>query len=199
MMSRVHSRGCLPKKAAPSARSYHTARSFRPCRSSRLRRFTPHRHRAGLLHPASGRGVRQVSVSCRGASEEVLTGDPSPLASHPSKHFPHQQPYRVTAADTFSPFHRPGSLFKARRRARRGSLGWQPTSRCCSTGESVACGPALPPARCSMLPWALIPLKASPLGTVPSALQRRPPSSAPRRSGEHRKESLGRTGPRLPD
>jgi hypothetical protein len=199
MMSRVHSRGLSPEEGSPLRRVATTLRArsalaVPPGFGGLLRIDTA--RACCIPHPVVGFAKFQAHVA--GASEEVLTGEPSPLASHPSKHFPRQQPYRVTAADTFSPFHRPGSPFGARRRARRGLLGWQPTSRCCSTGESVACGPALPPARCSMLPWALIPLKASPLGTVPTALQRRPPSSAPRRSGEHRKESLGRTGPRPP-
>jgi hypothetical protein len=200
MMSRVHSRGLSPEEGSPLRRVAATLRArsalaVPPGFGGLLRIDTA--RACCIPHPVVGFAKFQAHVA--GASEEVLTGEPSPLASHPSKHFPRQQPYRVTAADTFSPFHRPGSPFGARRRARRGLLGWQPTSRCCSTGESVACGPALPPARCSMLPWALIPLKASPLGTVPTALQRRPPSSAPRRSGEHRKESLGRTGLRSPD
>jgi len=40
------------------------SRSVRPCRFSRLRRFSAHQL-AGLLHPAASHGVRQVSDGCR--------------------------------------------------------------------------------------------------------------------------------------
>ena len=38
---RVHSRLLLPEERRPSARDCHVPNSFRPCRSSRLRRFSP--------------------------------------------------------------------------------------------------------------------------------------------------------------
>jgi hypothetical protein len=61
-VSRVHSRSIPPRgRFRPSARSCQPSSSFRPCRSSRLRRFTPHRHPAGMLQPAAGHGVRYVS------------------------------------------------------------------------------------------------------------------------------------------
>jgi hypothetical protein len=61
-VSCVHSRSILPRgKVRPSARSCHLSSTFRPCRSSRLRRFSPHRHPAGMLQPAAGHGVRYVS------------------------------------------------------------------------------------------------------------------------------------------
>jgi hypothetical protein len=62
VMPRVHSGSIgLRETSRPSVRSCHPPNAFRPCRSSRLRRFSPHRHLAGLLHPATGHGVRHVS------------------------------------------------------------------------------------------------------------------------------------------
>jgi hypothetical protein len=88
----------LRRGRRPSARSCHTPHSFRPCRSSRLRRFTPHRRSAGLLHPAAGRGVRHVSSLVVQPAETGLRTTLSPVAPHPSEPFPRPQPYRVTTA-----------------------------------------------------------------------------------------------------
>lgn len=51
------------------------------------------RHPAGLLHPASGHGVRNVSASRRPPAPEGLgvLCSASPVALHPSKHSPPQQ------------------------------------------------------------------------------------------------------------
>jgi hypothetical protein len=86
-------RGCRP-----SARSCQLPRSFRPCRSSRLRRFPPHRRSAGLLHPAAGHGVRHVSSLEVHSAETELQTTLSSVAPHPSEPFPRPQPYRVTTA-----------------------------------------------------------------------------------------------------
>ena len=86
-------RGCRP-----SARSCHRPRSFRPCRSSRLRRFSPHRRPAGLLHPAAGHGVRHVSSFVLHSAETKLQTTLSPVTPHPSEPFPRPQPYRVATA-----------------------------------------------------------------------------------------------------
>ena len=57
----VHSRSPdLREVCQPSARSCHASSAFRPCRSSRLRRLSPPRHPAGLLHPAADHEVRPV-------------------------------------------------------------------------------------------------------------------------------------------
>jgi hypothetical protein len=45
----------------PSVSYCQTRHAFRPCRSSRLRRLTPHAAFTGLLHPVASRGVRAVS------------------------------------------------------------------------------------------------------------------------------------------
>ena len=47
----------------PSVSHCQTRHAFRPCRSSRLRRFAPHAASTGLLHPAASHGVRAVSVT----------------------------------------------------------------------------------------------------------------------------------------
>jgi hypothetical protein len=112
---------------------------FRPCRSSRLRRFAPHWHPAGLLHPAADHGVRTVfsleqPVPASGTAYPEL----SPVTQYPSKLSPRLQPHRVTAAVALSSFHAPGFPKPVRCRTSVGRLGSRPTSRLCSTTESVA-------------------------------------------------------------
>ena len=82
--------------------------SFRPCRSSRLRRLPP---RVPLqvcctLHPILGFGPFRAPPPR--ASLDVADDLCSPRyrASHPSELSPHRPPYRVTAALAFSPFQR---------------------------------------------------------------------------------------------
>jgi len=99
---RRHNRHCvhLPVQAVTqtSARDCHVPSVFRSCRSSRLQRFPPQPNRsedllvrqsAGLLHPAAGHGVHQVSDSLLHLSEEPdpkvvdpkVRGKSSPVAS----------------------------------------------------------------------------------------------------------------------
>jgi hypothetical protein len=144
-------------EARPSARSCHAPSTFRPCRSSRLRRFTPldTQQVCCTLHPAMGFATFPVGFLsfARGLGTR---GWPSPVAPHPSKLSPSQQvaarhrasipsrrcSWRPTSGPPVLPRLGPG-LFPVRS-----------TSGPCSVAKSVASLPALPLASCPMLPWA---------------------------------------------
>jgi hypothetical protein len=62
-------------------------------------------HRAGLLHPATGHGVRHVSAAVYPRCSKAARCDCDlPNGAHPSKLFPPWQPVRVTTACTLSLF-----------------------------------------------------------------------------------------------
>ena len=75
-----------------------------------------------------------------------------PNGAYPSKLFPPWQLSRVTAVFALSSLEDQVNLLCV---ATAQVSPLFPTSGPCSTKESVACGLALPPFRCSMLPWAL--------------------------------------------
>lgn len=109
---------------------------------------------AGLLHPATDPGVHprffRSASTCR-PTTEVTVRDldtrplPSRRGSYPTKSFPRQQPYRITAAVAFLPFTPPEVMTPpvtpvAERPSQR-RLETCSTSRRFSTDESVAaCG-----------------------------------------------------------
>ena len=75
----------------PSVSHCQMRHAFRPCRSSRLRRFAPHAASAGLLHPAASHGVRAVSVTISLQPHFCVRWSPVPFPhSHliPSEAFP---------------------------------------------------------------------------------------------------------------
>jgi hypothetical protein len=159
-LSRVHSQQVdLVEISRPSARSCHLPSMFRPCRSSRLRRFTPHRHPAGLLHPAAGHGVRHVSgfepptFASEGGCLDAILGDAIPSGAFPSTAAVprHRGPYPHAVAP-----HLGAPLSRVATRLGH-TAPWRSTSRSCSTAESVAGIPALPPSRRPLLPWAFNP------------------------------------------
>lgn len=145
-----------------------TSCSFRPCRSSRLRRLPP---RVPLqvccaLHPIMGFGPFQAPPlrAPLDAADDLCP--PRNRTSHPSELSPHRPPYRVTAALAFSPF-------------QRHHEGVAAISRPSSVDESVvSTGVAtdLDP----MLSWASFPFKVLPEfsavspATSPEALSARP-------------------------
>jgi hypothetical protein len=128
------------------ARGYHLSSAFRPCRSSRLRRFAPHNGIAGLLHPAADHGVRLVSSR----PPTVADARPSSQALHPSERFPLQQ--RLSPSPKIAPRHwGPYPLvvrgcFPKNAIARRpqGFLHWRVRCVCL----------VLPPRSHPLLPWA---------------------------------------------
>jgi hypothetical protein len=109
---------------------------------------------AGLLHPATDPGVHprffRGASTCR-PTTEVTVRDldtrplPSRRGSYPTKSFPRQQPYRITAAVALLPFTPPEGMTPpvtpvAERPSQR-RLETCSTSRRYSTDESVAaCG-----------------------------------------------------------
>lgn len=120
---------------------------------------------AGLLHPAAGRGVHQVSDS-RSAFRLSAARRPStrrpdgiiPCGEYPSKRFPPRQPStkpspRVLLSDSaaFTSWRAFSSFVARPLPCCHGALHAQPTSRLCSTEESVADDAAFPlrTARCS--------------------------------------------------
>jgi hypothetical protein len=115
------------------------------------------RHPAGLLHPASGHGVRHVSgLPLLLARRLGAGGSPSPVASHPSKLSPprqvaarHRAPIPSRRCSGF-PVLGPTVLPRLGPASFRPSLDLRALLRC-----EVRCGlPALPPPSCPMLPWA---------------------------------------------
>jgi hypothetical protein len=180
-MPRVHSRSFhLLEVSRPSARSCHASNMFRPCRSSRLRRFAPHRHPAGLLHPAADHGVRPVfSFEPSKPASRMANSELSPETPNPSERSPRLQPHRVTAAVALSPFHILRFSPPVRCRTGIDSLCTQPTSRLCSTAESVA----------SSGVSTKTPLDA-PMGFVPLGFQQIRPRGTPKRPRSNRRAVL---------
>jgi hypothetical protein len=95
----------------PSARSCHTPNAFRPCRSSRLRRFPPCTtpQVCCTLQPVMGFAAFLATVTRRciellRPTAEHSADLPRQRRSHPSEPFPRRQPYRVTTALAFSQF-----------------------------------------------------------------------------------------------
>jgi len=96
----VHSRS--PK--TPSAGPYQGSSPVPPPRFLTALTACSTRVPAGLLHPATDREVRRVSVVQRQPTRRRPVPCASfPRRSHPSKNSPRQQPYRVTAAFAFLP------------------------------------------------------------------------------------------------
>lgn len=104
-LHRHHLVSPLPNEPSPVLRcaACQAAHSFRPCRSTRLRRFPPH-HAPQVcctLQPVMGFAVFRPSLvrprSHATDAKHLLYG------ACPSKPFPRQQPYRVTAAVPFPP------------------------------------------------------------------------------------------------
>jgi hypothetical protein len=137
------------------------------------------RHPAGLLHPATSHGVRRVSgrgPKTRRSSAHVRPHDaqpfgvfPSPAASLASPRLPEFTVRSCPRAVAPSPSASVCRVATTRLRI----LAGHSTSGRCSTEESVARPRALPPATCSILPWALIQLRFgdgrihSPKGAAP--------------------------------
>lgn len=111
----VHSRTV----ARPSVGRCHTPDSFRPCRSSRLRRFAPRAPRRSVAPCTRSWGsVRFGPWSSNVASRHRrFPAPPRNRASHPSELSPRRPPYRVTAALALPLFCVPsdsGSLLRRR-------------------------------------------------------------------------------------
>jgi hypothetical protein len=171
----VHSRPPdLEEAVWSSARSCHPPDTFRPCRSSRLRRFPPHRHLAGLLRPAAGHGVRHVSSAEPLAQRVGLAAGAVPDGASPFEAFP------STAA---VPRHRDRCPLAVLPRlpSQSSSIAAPDPVRVRLSVDlrallrrRVRCSvPAFPPKRCPMLPWALVPLEG---------FGRRFPSGSPKSS-----------------
>jgi hypothetical protein len=96
----------LPDGKPPFGSKMPASSSFRPCRSSRLRRLPPRVPRRSVAPCTRSWGsVRFGSTTLNtpcGASNHVSL--PRNRASHPSEPFPRPQPYRVTAALAPAPF-----------------------------------------------------------------------------------------------
>lgn len=144
-------------EARPSVRGCHAPNTFRPCRSYRLRRFTPldTLQVYCTLHPA----MRFAMFPARPAPfvrRLWRTSSPFPMALHPTKLSPPQQAgprHRVPV-----PSRRCSELLVVGppvlpRLALRPSAR-HPTSGFCSATKSVASQSAFPPTSCPILPWA---------------------------------------------
>jgi hypothetical protein len=201
-------------EARPSARSCQTPDAFRPCRSSRLRRFTPldTLQVYCTLHPAMGFAKFPVCylpfARRRGAG-----GSPSPVALYPSECSPplqagarHRAPVPSRRCSGFLVVGPP----VLPRLAPRPSA-CRPTSGSCSAAKSVASPPALPPTNCPILPWAWShagsdalppPLRGVAGGWPPTAprdrggLARDSGTSPSRRGGSDPRPMHGLVGPR---
>jgi hypothetical protein len=80
--------------------------SFRPRGFTPPRRFAPHNGARVCCTPQPARGSPRFGPSCPRRRPRATAGGrgPSPRrGSHPSKSFPRQQPYRITAAVAFLP------------------------------------------------------------------------------------------------
>jgi hypothetical protein len=115
------------------------------------------RHPAGLLHPASGHGVRQVSGSLPALCPKTrVGGSPSPVALYPSEFSPprqagarHRTPVPSRRCSEPLAVGPPVLPRLAPRPSARHS-----TSGHCSAAKSVASLPAFPLTNCPILPWA---------------------------------------------
>jgi hypothetical protein len=145
-------------EARPLARRRQPPSSFRPCRSTRLRRFSPLSTLQVYctLQPAMGFAMF-LGLSLPRCPKAAVARSLHPRWRRPFGAFP-----SLTAAPCH---HGPCPLAVPRRLAGRsvrvaarfpsGSSG-QPTSGLCSARESVADGSALPPSRRSLLPWVFV-------------------------------------------
>jgi hypothetical protein len=137
---------------------------FRPCRSSRLRRFSP-RVPCRSVAPCtrSWGSVRFRLLCCAPCGSTSNLSPPRDRASHPSELSPRPQPYRVTAALAFPSFER-----LTNETLRSQGLSPSPSPLPCPTLPSTT-------ARCS-------PGLRSPPGSSPNSLQpihRRDPKAPP--------------------
>ena len=149
--------GRLPKGASSASRCY-TSDTFHPCRSSRLRWFTPQTAPQAycILQPVMGFEPFLVGPPFRCVSTSV--GPPSlslVRSSHPSKRFPLWKPHHVTVTVAISLLHAP--LFPA---AFAHPHGFTPPESPLSSACVSAC--SRPDA-----PLGFVPLQGAPL--VPSA------------------------------
>ena len=98
------------KRPPPSAQRCQAPDTFRPCRFSRLRRFTPHvaLQVCCTLQPVMGFELFPTGPP---TDRVATTSSPPRLSqtrgSYPSKRFPLRQPHCVTAAVSFAPLIRP--------------------------------------------------------------------------------------------
>jgi hypothetical protein len=146
-------------EARPSARSSHTPNAFRPCRSSRLRRFAPldTQQVCCTLHPAMGFATFPVRLCPLPEGSEL--GLAVPAGAPPFEAFPSAAGRRASPpVDSLSPLFPVSGLGLAR------VATFEPSSFCRSLGlralfhREVRCGLlALPPPSCPMLPWAWFP------------------------------------------
>jgi hypothetical protein len=121
------------------------------------------RHRAGLLHPAAGHGVRHVSVGTD-IDPKALEGTAIPNGAHPSKLFPPQQPLLRHTAEADSPKVYALSPLPALRSVRSRCRGHAGTRRRLGLRALLHCRVrcvllALPPTVRPMLPWAFVQLR----------------------------------------
>jgi hypothetical protein len=145
--------------------------TFRPCRSSRLRRFTPH---AAVqvyctLLPALGFGLFPAWPPF---SRVSATSSPPRLSqartSHPPKFSPPKQLNCVTTVVSFSPLF-PTAV----------SSVWALDLKALLCSGVRCYPPVLPPTCCSILPWASFPFKVLP--SSPDALPKNSGASPPKR------------------
>jgi hypothetical protein len=129
----------------PSVSHCQTRHAFRPCRSSRLRRFAPHAASTGLLHPAASHGVRVVSAT---VSLQPHCCDGWSPAVFPHSHLTPSEAFPFTSSRIVSP-----QPFPSRRCSRiLFPVSARSTSRLFSTVKSVATGLSFNKllARCSL-------------------------------------------------
>ena len=145
--------------------------AFRPCRSSRLRRLTPHAavQVCCTLLPALGFELFPAwPPFCR----VTATSSPPRLSqartSHPPKFSPLTQLSCVTTTVSFSPL-LPPAVSSVR----------SPDLKALLCSRVRCCPPVLPPTRCSILPWALFPFKVLPSSS--DALPKNSGASPPKR------------------
>lgn len=153
--ARVHSRTV----SRPSVRRCHSPDSFRPCRSSRLRRFAP-RAPCRSVAPCTRSWGSVRFGPWSSSSPRGVVDSPAPprnRASHPSELSPRRPPYRVTAAlalPSFFPTSDCSVVIVAFDRACS-------TSGLCSADESVATMSVAAHAS-PLLSWALFPFRVLP-------------------------------------
>lgn len=152
-LHRHHPASPLPNEPSPVLRrdAYQASRSFRPCRFTRLRRFTPHwaSQVCCTLQPVMGFAVFRSSRPGREVPGDVC--EVSPLRRMPFEAFPspaaascHHDPCLLAVG--------PESPTAGTEIPRRPSPS--ATSRRCSTDEAVANALPLPAECCPLLPWA---------------------------------------------
>jgi len=169
--------------------------AFRPCRSSRLRRFTPldTLQVCCTLQPVMGFAT---FPGARADTRRHRLAPSIPVAQHPSKRSPLQQPSSVTP---------PRRVHRRSVPPRRCSRSCQRDVPCChdvpqrrhrslDLGALLHCRvrcslPALPPTACPMLPWAWFP-KRFVCEHRPAGDSEEPPGTAPCRCPEGRQPGV---------